>query len=212
MSKPVPDRPPHPKIVYTVGHSNHTIPVFLTLLETVAITCVVDVRSTPFSRYNPQYNREVLQATLRDRGVAYLHFGREFGARHTRPELLDPQTGRVDFEKVQQTTPFQQGVRRLREGVSKGFRIALLCAEADPFFCHRFGMISGYLAQNGWQVRHILKDRSVIDNVVLEQWLLSTYAAALQPDLFGPPPEPAAQLAPAYRLHNREIGYQPSPT
>ncbi len=202
----------NPKLIYTVGHSNHPFAEFLALLATAQINCVVDVRRTPFSRHNPQFNREVLQAALPARDLVYLHFGREFGARHTRPELLDPQTGRVDFEKVQQTPAFHKGVMRLRDGLSKGFRIALLCAEADPFFCHRFGMISGYLVGHGWQVRHILPDRSVIDNAVLEQRLLRTYAAALPPDLFEPPPEPAAQLARAYRLHNREIGYRPPAT
>lgn len=91
--------------VFTVGHSNHPLPYFLALLQTHGITCLVDVRSVAASAYNPQFNGGVLAAALRQAGVAYLHFAREFGARHDDPALLDAE-GRVDFGNVQRSAAF----------------------------------------------------------------------------------------------------------
>src|SRR4051794_3069135 len=128
-------------LVYTVGHSTHSAEYFLELLTEFSINCVVDVRSLAASRFNPQFNKNKLAGFLAANGITYLHFAKEFGARRSDPNLLD-EDGRVDFDKVRASEDFKNGVERIRQGVAKGFTIALMCAESDPMDCHRFLMIS----------------------------------------------------------------------
>ena len=170
--------------VYTVGHSNHTIEFFIELIKSFSISCIIDVRSMPASAYNPQFNKEALQNSLLNEHINYMHFGEEFGARHTDPKLLDTY-GKVDFEKVRESALFLSGVDRLKTGLEKGYNISLMCSEADPFDCHRFAMISYYLVRNGFNVHHILKDKTSVTNEELEEKLLKKYVKQIpQTNLF----------------------------
>jgi uncharacterized protein (DUF488 family) len=197
------------KVIYTIGHSNHSAEFFLELLQTHGVDCVVDVRSTPASQYNPQYNKPILAEFLKSNDILYLHFGREFGARHTNSSLHSDD-GKVDFEKVQATEAFKEGVRRLEEGVDKGFFPALMCAEADPLDCHRFSMISAYLEAKGFEVLHILKDNEIVSHEELKQDLMKRFAKKLpQPDIFNPGITREDQVRAAYRLHNQQVGWSP---
>src|SRR5689334_1605772 len=110
--------------LFTIGHSNHEIEFFIELLSSWGVDCVVDVRSIAASRFNPQYNKKKLAETLKDKGIAYLHMPEEFGARQTYADVLT--SGKVDFEKVRASTAFRSGVKRLKEGVARGFTIALM--------------------------------------------------------------------------------------
>ncbi|MBI5916468.1 MAG: DUF488 domain-containing protein [Bacteroidetes bacterium] len=196
-------------IIHTIGHSNLPAEEFLRLLQLHGVDCVVDVRSTPASQYNPQYNKPVLANFLKENDILYLHFGREFGARQPNTMLHDDE-GKVDFEKVQATAAFREGVKRLKEGVEKGFFPALMCAEADPLECHRFSMISDYLVERGFEVVHILKDGTVASQEDLEQELLKKFAKKLpQPTIFEPNISRDDQLKAAYRLHNQQVGWSP---
>lgn len=191
------------KVIYTIGHSNHEPEDFADLLQYFGVNCVIDVRSIPASGRFPQFNKATLSEFLKSKNIQYLHFGKEFGARYTNPELLDEE-GKVDFEKVRQTEDFQNGVERLRAGLEKGYTIALMCSEAEPFDCHRFSMISGFLEKSGFEVKHILKDKTLKTNVQLENRLLKKYTHEL-------PLAPSLdeQIAQAYRLRNREIAFSP---
>jgi uncharacterized protein (DUF488 family) len=194
--------------VYTVGHSNHKIDYLRELLEAYKINCVIDVRSVPASSYNPQFNKETLNSYLKCHKINYLHFGEEFGARHTEKELLDD-FGKVDFDKVRKSEKFLLGVERLRTGLLKGFTVSLICSESEPFDCHRFSLISYYLVRNGFIVRHILKDKSLIDNSELELRLLKKYDKVIpKPTLFDNKVlSPIEQLNMAYRFRNMEVAY-----
>ncbi len=197
-----------PKI-YTVGHSTHQLEFFLELLKEFDINCLVDVRSVAASTYNPQYNKEPLMNFLKFNGVTYLHFANEFGARYNDPDLLD-EDGKVDFEKVRKSWNFKNGVERLWQGVNKGLRIALMCSESEPFDCHRFSMVSIALEKDGFQVMHILKDKTLKSNDQLESQLLKKYEKKLpKPDIFNPNVSLDDQLKMAYRLRNKEIAFSP---
>lgn len=196
-------------IIYTVGHSTHQLEYFLEILQTYGVNCLIDVRSVAASSYNPQYNKEPLSNFLKKNNVRYMHFAEEFGARHTDPDLLDEE-GRVDFEKVRKSWNFKNGVERLWQGIEKGFVIALMCSEGEPIDCHRFSMVSIALDKDGFDVKHILKDKSVKTNSQLESQLLKKYEKKIpKPDIFEPEVSPADQLKIAYRLRNKEIGYSP---
>jgi uncharacterized protein (DUF488 family) len=196
--------------IYTVGHSTHPLGYFLSLLQQYGINCLVDVRSVPASSHNPQYNKEPLSNFLKQNDINYLHFPQEFGARHNDPGLLD-ENGKVDFEKVRNSWHFKQGIDRLRAGVQKGYFIALMCSESDPFDCHRFSMITVALQQDGFKVQHIMKDKTLKSTPELEQRLLLKYAAKLpKSDMFQPDISIDHQLKIAYRLKNLDIAFSPN--
>ena len=200
MSKP---------IVFTIGHSTHAIDYFLELLRTYGINCLIDVRSIPASGYNPQYNQEPLANFLKKYGIAYFHFRDEFGARQTDEGLLN-EDQQVDFEKVRQTVAFQQAVERLGMMQDWGAEMALMCSESHPLDCHRFSMVSVALQNKGFEVKHILKDNTLLEQAALEKLLLKKYEKRLpQPDIFNPDITVDKQLKEAYRLHNRDIGFRP---
>ncbi|WP_333821040.1 DUF488 domain-containing protein [Ohtaekwangia sp.] len=195
--------------IYTIGHSTHSPEYFLELLQAYAITCIVDVRSVAASRYNPQYNKDALSDFLKKNSITYLHFSQEFGARQTAPDLMDA-SGQLDFEKVSHTPHFKKGIDRLRQGIAKGFTIALMCAESEPLDCHRFGMISVALVREGFDVRHILKDKTLKSHAELEEYLLKKYEKKLpKADIFTTSISQEVQLAAAYRLLNKDIAYSP---
>lgn len=195
--------------IYTVGHSTHEISYFIELIKHFEINCIVDVRSIAASSRFPQYNKEFLASSLKKNGIIYMHFAEEFGARHTDPELLDDE-GKVDFEKVRKSYNFKNGVERLWKGLEKGFNISLMCSESEPFDCHRFSMISVALEKDGFEVIHILKDKSFKSNAQLENQLLKKYDKKIpKPSMFEPNISLETQLKVAYRLRNQEIAFSP---
>ncbi len=142
-------------LVYTIGHSNHTLDVFLGLLTKHNVTALVDVRTSPYSRYCPWFSKDFLKPELEKAGIRYLFFGPEFGARRSEEECYV--NGKVDFELVRNTRLFQQGIKRLHEGTQE-FQIALMCAEKDPIDCHRTILVARSLSCEGFNVKHILAD------------------------------------------------------
>ena len=195
--------------IYTVGHSNHSIDYFLELIKHFNIDCIIDVRSVAASAYNPQFNKSNLTGFLKSENIVYMHFAEEFGARHTDPMLLDAQ-GKVDFDKVRNSQNFERGIKRLWKGIKKGFKIALMCSEAEPFDCHRFAMVTVALQKEGFEVYHILKDKTLQTNQDLEQKLLKKYDKKIpQPNIFNTQITLKQQLEIAYRLRNIEIAYSP---
>lgn len=194
--------------VYTIGHSNHELDYFLELLNTYQINCLIDVRTVAASAYNPQYNKAALQATLQAQDIVYMHFKQAFGARHDNEQLQDD-SGQVDFQAVQKSQAFLEGVERVKKGLAKNYRIALMCSEGHPLECHRFSMIAVYLEQIGIEVQHILRNSNLASHQTLEADLLEKFKKKLpQPSLFEPHIDQAAQLKAAYRLHNEQIGWR----
>jgi uncharacterized protein (DUF488 family) len=142
-------------IVYTLGHSNHALAAYITLLKRHGVDAVADVRSQPYSRFHPQFNREPLKAELKMNGIAYVFLGRELGARSQDPACYE--NGKVQYGRLARTPQFREGLERVRTGAATK-RIALLCAEKDPLQCHRTILVSRHLAEQGVAVRHILAD------------------------------------------------------
>ena len=197
-------------VIFTIGHSTHSLEVFLDLLQVHDITHLIDVRSLPASKYNPQFNKAPLSGFLKNHGIQYLHFGKEFGARHSEPEVLDT-AGRVDFELIRQTPAFKGGMDRVQQLLEKQSKVVLMCSESDPMECHRFSMIAFAIEQASIEVQHILKDKTLISNIRLENQLLKKFSKKIpHPDLFNPDITMDDQLRAAYRLHNIEVAYSPA--
>ena len=139
--------------IYTAGHSNHPIDAFLALLQRHGVTALADVRSTPYSRFNPQFRREVLAASLRQVGIEYLFLGEELGARSKDRSCYEE--GRVSYRKLAATHLFRQGIERVL-ATAESHRVALMCAEKDPLDCHRTILVARELVKRGVNIAHIL--------------------------------------------------------
>ncbi len=116
--------------IWTVGHSNHAIEHFRGLLAASGIEFIVDVRSYPYSRFAPQFNREQLAPALETAGVRYLFAGQELGGRPAREEHFDVE-GRALYGEMAREPAFDEMIDRLAEG-AREHRIALLCSEGQP--------------------------------------------------------------------------------
>ena len=145
--------------VFTVGHSNHSRPVFLALLRTHKVEVIADVRSTPYSRHLPEFNRRNLEPALRAAGIGYVFLGRELGGRPEDPACYDA-GGRVQYRLLAGTPSFQQGLERVRRGLAK-YRICLMCTEREPLDCHRSLLVAEELVKCGVPVAHILSGGAV---------------------------------------------------
>lgn len=195
-------------ILYSIGHSDHSTEKFIDLLNAYRINCLVDVRSSPYSKRVPQFNRELLKADLKEKNIKYVYLGDRVGGRYSDPALLfdDKQ---VDFEKVRKTDSFVAGLDEMIGLAEKGDRVAFMCAEKDPFSCHRFVLVSRSLSLKGIKVRHILADGTDVSNDELDKKLLTKYACPFgQITLFEKTKTREDALADAYRLRNKDIAYR----
>lgn len=189
--------------IYTIGHSNHRIKDFINLLKKHGITAVADVRSSPFSKYNPQFNRDAFADALKREGIAYVFIGEELGARPKDPDCYN--NGSANFEKMAERPIFKQGIERLLKGMEK-YRIVMLCAEKEPLDCHRTILVCRYLRKFGFPIKHILADGSVEDNQVTEHRLIKMLG--LEPVLFDTTCTDADCIEKAYNQQAREIAYK----
>lgn len=148
--------------VFTIGHSTRTWKAFLELLRAHGIERVVDVRSIPRSRHNPQFNRETLSKKLRGARIGYVHLRRLGGLRHARrdsPNLGWRNASFRGFADYMQTPEFGDGLQRLIQ-LAKQKKSAIMCAEAVPWRCHR-SLIADALTVRGIRAAHIIRAKRV---------------------------------------------------
>ncbi len=141
--------------VFTIGHSTHTLKAFVVLLQMHGVTAVADVRSKPYSRFNPQFNRETFAEALSMEGIRYVYLGNLLGGRSEDPACYED--GQVCYDRIATTESFRSGLARVVRGAVK-YRIALICAEKEPLDCHRTLLVSPALHEQGVNVVHIHAD------------------------------------------------------
>lgn len=164
--------------IWSIGHSNYEMPKLIALLRGAGIEVIADLRSQPYSRFKPHFNREPLQAALSDSEIQYVFLGDELGGRPPEPDLYDPD-GHVLYGEVAKTGRFLTGISRLLEGSEK-YRVAMLCSEEDPFNCHRRLLVTRVLADRDVPVIHIRGDGTTISEAELD----AAHAVPVQTDLF----------------------------
>jgi uncharacterized protein (DUF488 family) len=142
--------------VYTIGHSSHSFEEFLELLTRQKMEVVVDTRSSPYSRFVPQFDRELIQKALAKSGVKYLFLGGELGGRPKNSDYYDA-AGHVLYSRITKDAAFISGIERLEHGIAE-FKVALMCGEEDPANCHRRLLVGRVLAEHGHQLLHIRGD------------------------------------------------------
>ena len=192
--------------VFTIGHSSHAIADFLALLGQHAVSAVADVRSTPFSRFNPQFNREVLHRKLTAAGIAYVYLGSELGGRSADPTCYEG--GRICYDRVAKTPSFQDGLRRLEKGMAE-HRIALMWAEKEPLHCHRSLLVAQAWDTQGVCISHIHANGSLDRHASAMDRLLDVACLPSEgDDLLA---QPRAELvATAIRWQTARVGYATS--
>jgi uncharacterized protein (DUF488 family) len=140
--------------IFTIGHGTRPINELLGLLKKYDIDHLADVRSQPYSKFNPQYNRESLHRSLNQADIKYIYLGDTLGGRPQDPSCHDT-TGRIDYNLVRQKDFFKKGIERLRSAHHKAIKVALLCSERKPELCHRSKLIGRTLSEENIPVQHI---------------------------------------------------------
>lgn len=159
-------------LVFTIGHSNHPWDKFISLLRANGVACLVDVRSMPASRRNPQFNRPEMERGLTDAGIRYRYLGDRLGGR------AKGMAGAVDYAKVAATRNFQEGLDTAL-GMAREMRCCLMCAERDPIDCHRAILVARHLAPKGAAIAHIHADGHVEPQRAFEARLMGEGEAPL---------------------------------
>lgn len=143
--------------VRTIGHSNRPIEEFIALLRQNGVQCVLDIRTVPKSRHNPQFAQDQLPASLNEAGIAYRHLPSLGGLRHPRKDSPNGAWRNTSFRGYadwMQTAEFQASVDAVAE-MARTTRVALMCAESVPWRCHR-SMVADALCVRGVRVEHII--------------------------------------------------------
>jgi uncharacterized protein (DUF488 family) len=196
--------------IFTIGHSNYSIDRLLDMLNFHHIDCIVDIRGTPYSKYNIQFNKEVFAKTVISKGYIYIYMGKEFAVQRG-DESLYTKEGYADFEKVVYDTNFLNGIERLKVGCKKGYRIVLMGAMQDPINCHRSILLGRALRKSGFTLKHILDDYTLASQEELEERLLDKYFGNRNQVTIDTYMGNASQedlIKKCYRESNKEIGYR----
>ncbi len=197
--------------LFSIGHSNHTWDKFVAILRAADVAAVADVRSSPYSKWTPHFNRPELQRGLRDSGIEYLFLGEQLGGRPANADVYDD-SGRVNYELTRTTVEFKSGISRLIQEAQRSC-VAMLCAEEDPLDCHRGLMITPALVELGRSPLHLRGDGSVETTAELEERLFAEtgvgdgildglFAASVTPE------ERQALLQEAHRTLARKRGFR----
>jgi len=185
----------------TIGHAARSLDELCLILARYAIDIIIDIRSTPYSRFAPQFNRESLRTDLQIHDVSYLFLGDCLGGRPADPRALNKE-GRVDYGRLRELPSFQRGIERVRECLAQGFRPALMCAERDPFWCHRFVLVGRALTECSVAIEHVLAPGESLLQQALAARLLARYGVGgRQPSLFDQARSHAELLGRAYEMH-----------
>ncbi|MHC5536873.1 DUF488 domain-containing protein [Singulisphaera rosea] len=189
------------RTVFTIGHSNHRMEQFAALLEMHGVTALCDVRSKPYSQFNPQFNRESLKKSLREHGISYVFLGKELGARSEDHACYEH--GKVQYDRLAKTELFRAGLERVRKG-SETYRLALMCAEKEPLECHRTILVSKSLEELGFDVQHIHADGRIESHSKVLSRLIRLLKLSAD-DMFS---TRELAVSDAYRIQADRIAYQ----
>jgi len=143
-----------------MGYGGDTLEGLVARLHAAQVTHVADVRSKPYSRFRPEFNGPELQNALKLANIGYVFLGRQLGGRPDDPDCYTTDD-RVDYAMVRQKSFFREGLDRVQHGVSRGYRLCLLCSEGRPESCHRTKLIAeALLDEAAMQVIHVEPDGS----------------------------------------------------
>jgi len=202
--------------LFSIGHSNLDAAPFIARLQEHGVTALADVRSHPYSRFLPHFNRAALHKCLVDAGIQYVFLGQELGARPEDPDCY--QDGKAIYERIAATERFKLGLQRLRRGLER-YNVAIMCAEQDPLTCHRAILVCQQLRRESFPIHHILKTGELESHFDLETRMLDRYQfryaeqglpSHAQLSLLVPAQPLRSRedcLQEAYRIHGQQVAY-----
>ena len=171
------------KPLYTIGHGNRKSEDFLALLKEFGIEYLIDVRSQPYSKFNPQFNQNELKFFLERNGIKYVFMGDNIGGRPKDTSCYDSE-GKVDYEAVKTKEFFINGIQRLKTAYNKDINVVIMCSESKPCECHRSKLIGRVLNTDNIVLKHIDENGKVKDQATVINELNKGLSAI---DLFGNP-------------------------
>lgn len=142
--------------VYSIGHGTKSISDFISELKSFDIQYLIDIRSKPYSKYNPQFNQNQLKHSIEAEQIRYVYMGEELGGL----PIFDPTCffpdGRVDYDKLKTKEFFRNGLSRLENSNNQGLRVCIMCSESNPKDCHRSKLVGVELQKMDIDLRHII--------------------------------------------------------
>ncbi len=140
--------------LYSIGHGNKKIAEFEQELLSFGITYLLDIRTKPYSKWNPDFNQDRLQTLLNQVHIKYVYMGNVLGGM---PQDTSCYTdGHIDYAKMSEKDFFTQGLKRLIIAGQKSIKLAVMCSESDPAMCHRSKLIGQELLKNHIVMNHIV--------------------------------------------------------
>jgi uncharacterized protein (DUF488 family) len=145
-------------MIYTIGHSNITLESFIEILKSFKIQLVVDVRSSPYSKYVPHFNRENINKSLKENNIRYLFLGNYLGGKPKDEKYY--KDDKVDYDLIAKTEHYKEGIDKIMT-LNSDDNIVLMCSEEDPKSCHRHNLITQSLLKKDFEVIHIRKNGKI---------------------------------------------------
>ncbi|WP_081996070.1 DUF488 domain-containing protein [Croceibacterium mercuriale] len=145
---------------FSIGYGSNTQEAVLERLRLTGVKYLIDVRSMPYSKFQPDFSREPLSMALQNAEIKYVFMGDVLGGRPTDDECYTD--GKVDYEKVRAKDFFRHGITRLKRAYEQSLAVCLFCSEGHPSQCHRAKLIAVALSDDGIDVTHILPDGSAL--------------------------------------------------
>ncbi|WP_341216578.1 DUF488 domain-containing protein [uncultured Wocania sp.] len=154
--------------IYSIGHGNKKIDSFIDELIKYDIEYLFDVRSSPMSKFNHQFNRPLLQEDLKAHSITYIFAGEQLGGLPKDPTCYT--NGKVDYSKITTKSFFQEAIKVLVEANEENMKIALMCSESNPSECHRSKLIGQELLKYNISVKHIVPNKIKEQKVVIDEF------------------------------------------
>jgi uncharacterized protein (DUF488 family) len=144
--------------LYSIGHGNKKIEDFIQELKSFEIQFLLDIRSKPFSKWNPQFNQNELKFKLEENGITYVFVGDTLGGLPEDRSCYD-YNGKVVYDLIKEKAFFKNGLERLTIAVEKQIKLAIMCSESKPEECHRSKLIGQELLKKKISLKHIVSDK-----------------------------------------------------
>lgn len=194
--------------IYTIGYAGFPIDKFVEELKNNSINAVIDVRSSAFSQYYSDYNKNNLELRLKKEGIYYRNYAKEFGARQNDEEYYADE-GYLDFSKFSKSEQYLEGIKKLCTSMGKGYTFALMCAEKNPIDCHRTVLVARTFFEKGYKVVHLCPEgKTILQEEINLQLLDCFFPLRAQINFFENQVSEEEMLDQAYRMQNKKIGYK----
>ena len=188
--------------LFTIGHSNMTIELFIDKVKNNGVNCIIDVRSKPYSVFVPHFDKEVLKEKLKKYNIYYIFMGDDLGVKNLIKDNM------INYNSVKEDMKALSALLRIHNGIVKGYTIALMCSEQDPIECHRFSVISRLIEDihPDIEVFHICKDGvSEPNSEVITNMLLVFKSEIPESNLFHPMVSKEERINSAYKQAYKTI-------